>query len=99
VLSHTSSACCAARHLAWAPNDYSIVYTITARVNGHLLDARQVYARYGDPQRGFWEDPPAQLMHELRAVEVTYGARDHTVLTLRYSLNGHPWTVWTYTHV
>jgi hypothetical protein len=98
VLSHLPSSCCSARYFAWAPNDYSVPYVITARVNGRLLNSREVNARYDDRQRGYWEDPPARLIHELRAVEATYGSRDHTVLTLRYRLNGHPWTVWTYTH-
>ncbi len=98
VGSHASSSCCAARYFAWAPNDYSVIYTITARVNGRLLNAPEVLARYEAPQQGFWEDPPARLIHELRAVEATYWPRDHSVLTLRYSLDGHPWKVWTYRH-
>lgn len=98
LVSHVGSSCCAARYFAWAPNDYSVDYVISARVNGRLLNASEVNARYQDRQRGYWEDPPERLIHELRATELTYGARDHTVLTLRYRLNAHPWTVWTYSH-
>ena len=98
ILTHISASCCAARYFAWAPNDYSVNYTITARIDGRLLDGAQVLARYGYPQTGFWEDPPARLVHELRAAEVSFGPRDHTVLSLRYSLNDHPAKVWTYRH-
>jgi hypothetical protein len=97
ILTHTSSSCCAARYFAWAPNDYSVDYTITARVDGRMLNGAEVLKRYGLPQTGFWEDPPARLIHNLRAAELNE-RRGHDVVRLRYSLDGRPATVWTYRH-
>jgi hypothetical protein len=97
VLTHTSS-CCSARYFAWAPNDYSVDYTIAASVDGRTLTRAQVLSRYGVAQTGFWQDPPARLIHDLRAAEVSRGSGHQTVLHLRYRLDDHPVTVWTYRH-
>jgi hypothetical protein len=97
ILTHSSSSCCAARYFAWAPNDYAVNYTITARVEGRLLTGEQVLKRYGIAQTGFWEDPPARLIHDLRAAEAGEPG-DRAVLSLRYTLDDHRATVWTYRH-
>jgi hypothetical protein len=82
------------RYFAWAPNDYSVVYTISTSVHGHALTPDQVAARYGIPEHGLWEYPPQQLVDILNRYETTYGSGQHAAVTLRYSLDGHPELTW-----
>jgi hypothetical protein len=98
LYSQLSPSCCASKYFAWAPNDYSVVYSATAQVNGHRLDAREFDARYRLRATGFYEDPLQRLLRYLRHYERTYGARDHTTVTVRYRLNGHRTMVWRLSH-
>lgn len=82
------------RYLAWAPNDYAVVYTISTSVRGHALTPEQVEERYDVPAHGLWEYPPQQLIDILSRYEGTYGVGQHAVVTLRYSLDGHPERIW-----
>src|SRR5580658_4899529 len=82
------------RYFAWAPNDYAVVYTISTSVHGHTLTAEQVGDRYDVPAHGLWEYPPQQLMDILNRYEDPYGAGQHAAVTLRYSLDGHPYQTW-----
>ena len=94
LATHLPPTCCASRYFAWAPNDYSVDYSISATVNGRRLNAREVWRRYRVSQRGFYEDPPERLIRYLRRYELTYGRHDRTRLSLRYDLNGRPPVVW-----
>ena len=98
VFVHVDEKRGAARYFAWAPNDYSVDYTIRATVNGHVLDAWEFARRYRLPERDFYEDPPQRLLHYLRRYESTYGHRDRTSLLVRYRLDGHPPVVWAWSH-
>lgn len=95
VLTAHASNCCESRYFVWAPNDYSIDYTITARVNGRNLSAEEIRRRYRLPKTGFYEDPPYRLLDYLRRCELlAYGGKDSTDLTVQYRLNGHPPVIW-----
>jgi len=98
VFAHVDVKRGAARYFAWAPNDYSVDYSIRATVNGHLLDAREFGERYRLPERDFYEDPPQRLLHYLRRYESTYGRHDRTSLVVRYRLDGHRPVVWRWSH-
>lgn len=87
--------CCGSRYFVWAPNDYSIDYTITARVNGRTLSAEEIRKRYRLPKTGFYEDPPHRLLNYLRRCELmAYEGTDRTDLTVRYALNGRTPVIW-----
>ena len=95
VLTTHVSDCCESRYFVWAPNDYSIDYIITARVDGHDLSAEEIRRRYRLPKTGFYEDPPYRLLEYLRRCElVAYGGKDNTDLTVQYRLNGRPPVIW-----
>lgn len=98
VLTVHLSNCCAERYFAWAPNDYSIVYRITATVNGRRLNAAEVLNRYRIPQSGFYEDPVERLEGVLRNREITYGVIDHVSLLVQYRLDGHPPSDWRWSN-
>jgi len=82
------------RYLAWAPNDYAVVYSISTSVHGHALTPEQVTDRYGVAAHGLWEYPPQQLIDILNRYESSYAAGQDAVITLRYSLDGHPTQTW-----
>ncbi len=82
------------RYLAWAPNDYAVVYSISTSVHGHPLTPEQVADRYGVAAHGLWEYPPQQLIDILNRYESSYAAGQDAVITLRYSLDGHPTKTW-----
>jgi hypothetical protein len=95
VLAAHVSDCCESRYFVWAPNDYSIDYTITARVNGRNLSAEEIRGRYRLPKTGFYEDPPHRLLDYLRRCELeAYGGKDSTDLAVEYKLNGRPPVIW-----
>lgn len=96
LATHLPPTCCASRYFAWAPNDYSVDYFISATVNGRRLNRREIWTRYRVSQRGFYEDPPERLIRYLRRYELTYGRHDRTSLSVRYQLNGRPPVVWTW---
>jgi hypothetical protein len=82
------------RYLAWAPNDYAVVYSISTSVHGHALTPAQVADRYGVPAKGLWEYPPQQLIDILSRYESVYASGQDAVVTLHYSLDGHPTQTW-----
>jgi hypothetical protein len=61
VFAHVDKKCGASRYFAWAPNDYSVDYSVRATVNGHVLDAREFGERYRLPESDLYEDPPQRL--------------------------------------
>jgi len=81
------------RYLAWAPHDYAVDYSISTSVHGRALTPEQVANRYGLPAHGLWEYPPQQLIDILSRYEST-DASGRDVVTLRYSLDGHPTQTW-----
>lgn len=83
------------RYFAWAPNDYAVVYTVSARVGRHTLTPSQIQQRYHLAARGLFEDPPQRLIDFLNHYEETYGVGDHAQVRLVYSLDGHPQRTWT----
>jgi hypothetical protein len=97
VISHSGSSCCVSKYFAWAPNDYSIDYSITSVVNGHRLSAQAIAQRYDFNAAGFFEDPPEKLEHELRRVDQLYGKGQRVQGTLRYRLDGHRPVTWSWT--
>lgn len=98
VLTVHLSNCCAERYFAWAPNDYSIVYHITATVNGRRLNATEVLDRYRIAQSGFYEDPVERLEGVLRSRELAYGRIDRVSLLIQYRLDGHPPSDWRWSN-
>lgn len=90
------------RYFVWAPNDYSVRFTLAAQVNGRTLSSedleeryrlRKPSLRYGNSQ-GHYTCPPQRLTDYLRLREEAYGGSDQVRLTLRYRLNGHAPRVW-----
>lgn len=98
VLTVHLSNCCAERYFAWAPNDYSIVYRITAKVNGRRLNAAEVLDRYRISQSGFYEDPIERLEGVLRLRELSYGRIDRVSFLVQYRLDGHPLSYWRWSN-
>lgn len=98
VLTVHLSHCCAERYFAWAPNDYSIVYHITATVNGRRLNATEVLDRYRIAQSGFYEDPVERLEGVLRSRELAYGRIDRVSLLVQYRLDGHSPSDWSWSN-
>lgn len=96
VLTHVSSTCCASRYFAWAPNDYSVDYTIAATVNGRTLAADEIQARYRVRAKGFWEDPPQRLERYLRRRDQVYSPGQRVQLTVRYRLDGRGPLTWSW---
>jgi hypothetical protein len=94
IAAHSGSSCCVSHYFAWAPNDYSVDYSITAIVNGQTLGAQAVGRRYELPAFGFWEDTPQKLEHDLRRRDELYGKGDAIRLIVRYRLDGHRPATW-----
>jgi hypothetical protein len=82
------------RYFAWGPNDFFVVYTITTSVDGHAWTPEQVAKSYEVPAHGTWEWPVQQLIDILKRYQEFYGTGQHEVVTLRYTLDGHPEQVW-----
>lgn len=97
IAAHSGSSCCVARYFVWAPNDYSVDYSIVATVNGRVLGAAAVRHRYHRPAVGYWQDPPQKLEHELRRREQLYGKGDRVQIVVRYRLDGHRPATWRWT--
>lgn len=98
VLTAHLSHCCEERYFAWAPNDYSIDYHITATVNGQVLDAREILDRYRLSQTGFYEDPLQRLEGVLRRRELAYGRTDRVSILLDYRLDGRASSEWSWSN-
>jgi hypothetical protein len=90
------SGCCKERYFAWAPNDYSVDYQISASVNGRPLSDSEISDRYRLDQADFWEDPPERLEGLLKRRELAYAGPDRVTILLEYRLNGRPTAKWTW---
>ena len=88
------SGCCAAGYFAWAPNDYSIDYWITASVDARELSDDDIHERYGLAASGFWVDPIEQIEFVVRRRERM--SEDDVRVVLRYRVNGHPAKQWVW---
>lgn len=90
------------RYFVWAPNDYSVRFTLHAWVNGRMLSSEEVDERYQlrkpslryEDFQGHYTCPPGRLTDYLRLREEAYGGQDRVQLTLHYRLNGHDPRVW-----
>jgi hypothetical protein len=98
VLNVHLSNCCKERYFAWAPNDYSIDYRISATVNGRTLSSSEVLDRYRLPQLGFYEDPVERLQGVLQRRELAYGGADRVDIVLEYQLNGRSPATWRWSN-
>ncbi len=98
LLSQLGSSCCEARYFAWAPNDYSVAYSITVLVNGRKLSADAITRRYQLASSGFWEDPPQRLEHLFSRRDQLYAKGERVQLVLHYRLDGHRELIWTWHH-
>jgi hypothetical protein len=83
-----------ARWLCWAPNDYATQYRLQVVVGGRALTREEVARRYHLDPRGWYENPPANLMHVVRQYEETYGCAEHAQVALAYRLNGRAEQHW-----
>jgi hypothetical protein len=98
VLTVQLSNCCKDRYFAWAPNDYSIDYRISATVDGRTLSSSEILDRYRLPQVGFYEDPPERLKGVLQKRELAYGGADRVDIVLEYELNGRAPATWRWSN-
>jgi len=98
VLTVHLSDCCKERYIAWAPNDYSVDYQISAFVNERPLSDSEISDRYRLDQVGFWEDPVERLEGLLERRELAYAGADRVNILLEYRLNGRPTAMWTWSN-
>jgi hypothetical protein len=84
------------RYFAWAPNDYAVEYSISAKVDGRALTAAEVESRYRLAQHGLYEFPPEHLIDGLRSVERLYPRGRHGEVHVRYRLDGHAPRAWSF---
>ncbi|HLH29975.1 MAG TPA: hypothetical protein VKY31_02155 [Terriglobia bacterium] len=77
-----------ARWLCWAPNDYAVEYQLNVKAHGRELNPAEIQARYHVADRGWYENPAANIMDIVRQYEATAGSKDMAMVRLTYRLDG-----------
>jgi hypothetical protein len=78
------------RYFCWAPNDYSLDYTLQVSVNGSQLSPEQIIGRYHLPatMHGWDGGPGIHIVDWVREYEQTLGRNDQAQIDFKWKLNG-----------
>jgi hypothetical protein len=82
------------RYFCWAPFDIQTEYKLQVEVDGRMLNAKEVLARYRRAQNGTDNRSPHHVMDIIRGVEETYGRNNQVQVAMRYRVNGKQEQIW-----
>lgn len=88
IISVINARFVSSRWLAWAPNDYAVVYRLQVQIDGRDLSADEIGKRYKLVSEGVYENPAQNLIDIVRQREQTYGRNDQAEAMLVYRPDG-----------
>ena len=83
-----------ARYFCWAPFDMQTDYMLDVSIAGRKLMANEIRQRYRRPQRGTDNRSVQNLIDIIQGYEERYGQADHTVVVMKYRINGKEEQIW-----
>lgn len=84
------------RFFCWAPYDEHTRYEISVHINGEPLSRSEITDRYRYASKSWEVRSINNVISLVRQYEQTYGRADNAVVSIRYSMNGHPEQYWTW---
>ena len=83
-----------ARYFCWAPHDVWWTFQLEVTIDGHVLDTRELRARYRMRRGGFQEHAIEHAKREIVQYETTHGQGDGARVLMKYRKNGGPEVEW-----
>lgn len=82
------------RYFCWAPMDSQNLYEIQTSINGRNLSPDEILSRYRQPSKGGNWQAIQHVLDKIKQYEETYGRNDKALVSVTYSVNGHPKQQW-----